>query len=112
MLSRSEGSVTAELAMVLPAIILVLGVCLQAVGALGIQLTNSALARQAARELSRGVDISVVTRSMSQANPQATLRRSIASDLVCVSLTQSTGVGPLSWLLSEVHVRECVINAQ
>ena len=98
--------------MVLPAIILVLGVCLQAVGALGIQLTNSALARQAARELSRGVDVSVVTTSLSQANSHASLRYSTEGDLVCVSLSQSTGVGPLSWLLSEVHVRECVINAQ
>lgn len=112
MLSRSEGSVTAELAMVLPAIILVLGVCLQAVGALGIQLTNSALARQAARELSRGVDVSVVTTSLAQANSHASLRHSTEGDLVCVSLSQSTGVGPLSWLLAEVQVRECVINAQ
>ena len=112
MLSRSEGSVTAELAMVLPAIVLVLGVCLQAVGALGIQLTNAALARQAARELSRGVDISVVSASMAHANPQATLSESAEGELVCVSLTQSTGSGPLSWILSEVSVRECVINAQ
>mgnify|MGYP001583552865 FL=1 len=112
MLSRSEGSVTAELAMVLPAIILVLGVCLQAVGALGIQLTNSALTRQAARELSRGVDVSVVANSLSQANSHASLRHSTEGDLVCVSLSQSTGVGPLSWLLAEVQVRECVINAQ
>jgi len=111
-LSRSEGSVTAELAMVLPAIILMLGVCLQAVGALGIQLTNSALARQAARELSRGVEVSVVASSLSQANSHASLRHSTEGDLVCVSLSQSTGVGPLSWLLAEVQVRECVINAQ
>lgn len=112
MLSRSEGSVTAELAMVLPAIILMLGVCLQAVGALGIQLTNSALARQAARELSRGVEVSMVATSLSQANSHASLRHSTEGDLVCVSLSQSTGVGPLSWLLAEVQVRECVINAQ
>ena len=98
--------------MVLPAIILVLGVCLQAVGALGIQLTNSALARQAARELSRGVEVSVVASSLSQANSHASLRHSTEGDLVCVSLSQSTGVGPLSWLLAEVQVRECVINAQ
>lgn len=98
--------------MVLPAIILVLGVCLQAVGALGIHLTNAALARQAARELSRGVDISVVSESMARANPQALLHDSAEGDLICVSLIQSTGVGPLSLLISEVAVRECVINAQ
>lgn len=112
MLSRSEGSVTAELAMVLPAIVLVLGVCLQAVGALGIQLTNASLARQAARELSRGVDISLVSVSLAQANPNAILHKTLEGELVCVSLTQSTGAGPLSWLLSEVRVRECVIDAQ
>jgi hypothetical protein len=98
--------------MVLPAIILVLGVCLQAVGALGIHLTNAALARQAARELSRGVDISVVSESMASANSQAVLHDSAEGELICVSLTQSTGVGPLSLLISEVAVRECVINAQ
>ena len=112
MLSRSEGSVTAELAMVLPAIILVLGICLQAVGALGIQLSNAALARQAARELSRGVDISLVGASMAQANPRARLSHTLEGELICVSLTQSTGAGPLSWVLSEVRVRECVLNAQ
>ena len=112
MLSRSEGSVTAELAMVLPAIIVVLGICLQAVGALGIQLSNAALARQAARELSRGVDITLVSSSLAQANPSARLRHSREGELVCVSLTQSTGAGPLSWVLAEVRVQECVINAQ
>jgi len=110
-LSRSEGSVTAELAMVLPAIILVLGVCLQAVGALGIHLTNSSLARQAARELARGVDISLVSASVASANPAAVLVHSTEPELICVTLTQSTGVGPLSWLVSEVRVRECVLNA-
>ncbi len=112
MLSRSEGSVTAELAIVLPAIILVLGVCLQAVGALGIHLTNAALARQAARELSRGVDSSDVIETMATANPSALLQHSPEGELICVSLTQSVGVGPLALLISEVTVRECVINAQ
>ena len=110
--SRSEGSVTAELAMVLPAIILVLGVCLHSIGALGIHLTNSALARQAARELSRGVNVSVVASALAQANPRATLHTSTQQEWVCASLTQSLGVGPLTWVVPEVHVRECVINAQ
>lgn len=97
--------------MVLPAIILILGVCLQAVGALGIQLTNGSLARQAARELSRGVDLSSVALSLHQANPNAVMGQMAEGELVCVVLTQSTGVGPLSFLLSDVQVRECVIDA-
>lgn len=97
--------------MVLPVIILILGVCLQAIAALGIQLTNAALARQAAGQLSRGTDVSLVMTAMAAANSSAQFSRQDQGDLVCVSLTQNVGAGPLALLISEVSVRECVLNA-
>lgn len=111
MLSRSEGSVTAELALVLPVIILILGICLQAVSALGIQLSNAALARQAAQELSRGVALSLVATTMQRANHAAQLSQSSEGELVCVSLEQEVGPGPLGLLIPTVRVRECVVDA-
>jgi hypothetical protein len=49
---------------------------------------------------------------MATANPSALLQHSTEGELICVSLTQSVGVGPLALLISDVTVRECVINAQ
>jgi multisubunit Na+/H+ antiporter MnhG subunit len=97
--------------MVLPVIILILGVCLQAIGALGIQLTNAALARQAAGQLSRGTDISLVVAALAAANSSAQFAREDQGELLCVSLTQDVGAGPLALIVHEVRVRECVLDA-
>lgn len=97
--------------MVLPVIILILGVCLQAIGALGIQLTNAALARQAAGQLSRGTDVSLVLSALGAANQAARFTQEQQGSSICVSLTQNVGAGPLSLLVHEVRVRECVLDA-
>ena len=97
--------------MVLPVIILILGVCLQAIGALGIQLTNAALARQAAGQLSRGTDVSMVLAALGAVNSAAVFGQERDGGSVCVSLTQSVGAGPLALLVHEVSVRECVLDA-
>ena len=97
--------------MVLPIIILILGLCLQAIGALGIQLTNAALARQAAGQLSRGTDVSLVVAALNSVNNAAVFTQEHKSGSVCVSLTQRVGAGPLALLVHEVRVRECVLDA-
>jgi hypothetical protein len=97
--------------MVLPVIILIVGVCLQAIGALGIQLTNAALARQAAGQLSRGTDVTLVVEAMAAANSSARFAHEDQGELVCVSLTQNVGAGPLALIVHEVRVRECVVDA-
>ena len=97
--------------MVLPVIVLILGVCVQAIGALGIQLTNAALARQAAGQLSRGTDVSLVVAAMAAANSSARFAYEYPGELVCVSLTQNVGAGPLGLIVHEVRVRECVVDA-
>ena len=97
--------------MVLPVIMLILGLCLQAIAALGMQLTNAALARQAAGQLSRGTEVSIVMANMAAANAAALLAHEHDGELVCVTLRQSVGAGPLSLLVHEVKVRECVVDA-
>ena len=84
---------------------------MQAIAALGIQLTNAALARQAAGQLSRGTDVSLVMTAMAAANSSARFSQQDQGELVCVLLTQNLGAGPLSLLVSEVRVKECVVDA-
>lgn len=112
MLSRSEGSVTAELAMVLPVIMLVLSIFLQALIAVGIQLTNASLARQAVRDLSRGTDFSVVENFLARANSSVRASQQRDGEILCVRLSQNLGPGPVSLVLPEITVRECAQNAQ
>lgn len=112
MLLRSEGSVTAELAMVLPAILVVLSILLQALVAAGLHLTNASLARQAVRDLSRGTDFSVVENFLAQANSSARASQQRQGDFVCVRLIQDLGPGPLALVMPEVSVRECAHDAQ
>lgn len=97
--------------MVLPVILLILGVCLQAIAALGIQLTNAALARQAATQLSRGTEVAMVVNALGAANQSAQFAQEHDGESVCVSLTQTVGAGPLALLVHEVRVRECVLDA-
>ncbi|AXE55012.1 hypothetical protein AURUGA1_01337 [Aurantimicrobium sp. MWH-Uga1] len=97
--------------MVLPVIILILGICLQAIAALGTQLSNASLARQAAQELARGVDGALVSRALHSANSKALFRQSAESDVICVTLQQNIGPGPLEWIVPQIRVRECVLDA-
>ena len=97
--------------MVLPVIILILGICLQAVSALGTQLSNASLARQAAQELARGVDSALVTRALHAANSKVLFNQNVESDVICVTLQQNVGPGPLEWIVPEIRVRECVLDA-
>ncbi|MDH6531878.1 hypothetical protein M2119_000115 [Aurantimicrobium minutum] len=112
MLSRSEGSVTAELAMVLPAIMVVVSFVLQALVAVGLQLSNASLARQAVRDLSRGTDFSVVENFLAQANSSAHASEVRQGEIVCVHISQELGPGPLALVIPEVRVKECAQNAQ
>lgn len=98
--------------MVLPAIMVVLSIFIQALVAAGLHLTNASLARQAVRDLSRGIDFSVVENFLTQANSSARARELRQGDLVCVWLSQDLGPGPLALVMPEVSVRECAHNAQ
>ncbi len=112
MLSRSEGSVTAELAMVLPLIILMVGVVLQVVAAAGIQLGNASMARQAAQHLSQGVTWERVSAQLRRVNSEVHGEYFTEGDLICVQIEQNIPAGPLAVLVPTVSVKECVLDAR
>lgn len=96
----------------LPAIMLVLSIVLQALVAVGLQLTNASLARQAVRDLSRGTDFSVVENFLAQANSSARVSEIRQGEVVCVHISQDLGPGPVALVIPEVSVKECALNAQ
>lgn len=98
--------------MVLPVIILVLGLLLQAVAALGIQLSNAALARQAAQQLSQGVAWGHIATLLAQTNALAEFTPETHGERVCVEISQPIGPGPLQSVLPQVSVTECVFDAR
>lgn len=90
-----RGSVTAELVVALPAVVLVLALCLG-----GVQLGMRAMAAQdaaavAARSLARGESESAATARSARVAPGAVLSVSRRDGLVCVTATVRGATPPL-----------------
>ncbi len=82
-----RGSVTAEFAVVLPAVVLVLVLCISALGATGRQVRLEQAAAQAARLAARGEsDARVRAVAAGVAGPVSVTVRA-DGDLICVRLT-------------------------
>jgi len=81
-----RGSVTAELAVGLPVVVLVLAACLGGLGLATAQLRAADAAADAARLLSRGEPIDVAQRHLERALPGSTLFVSRPAGLVCVRI--------------------------
>ena len=94
--SAERGSVTAEFAVLLPALLLVLALCLGAVQLVGQQLRLSDAAADAARAAARGDDSARVAALVSHAVLGADLSLSTQGDFVCAEL----GSAPASALAS------------
>lgn len=88
-----RGSITAEFAIALPAVVLVLACCLSGMQVAGQQLRLQDAAAAAARAAARGGDTSVAARLA----PAAAVSRYSDGDLVCVRLSaaSSSAVGAL-----------------
>jgi len=83
----SAGAVTAETAVALPALVMVLALALWAVGAVNAQLRCVDAARLAARAVARGDDPSTATsRAKSAGPPGATVRVTQTAGLVTVEV--------------------------
>lgn len=94
-LRGERGSVTAELVVALPAVALVLALCLGAVR-LGMQATGAQdAAAAAARTLARGESTSAAASRAAAVAPGAHITVSHRDGLVCVSVTLSGGVPAL-----------------
>ena len=91
-MSRERGSVTAEFAIALPAVMVVLACCLSGLQVAGTQLRLQDAAAAAARSLARGEPASVAALLM----PGATVSRHTDGDLVCATATvRAAGLLPL-----------------
>ena len=102
-----RGSVTAEFATVVPAIVLVLACCLASVQIAGQQVRLHHAAAEAARSLARD-DSAAAARAVAAA-PGARLSRSVSGDLVCatVSARSTSPVGTVFGLT--LVARSCAL---
>ena len=89
-----RGSVTAEFAVALPSVVLVLACCLAGIAVAGQQLRLQDAAALAARTLARGGDPDALAARLA---PGAQVARRIDGDLACVTLSAAAeGVLPLT----------------
>ena len=102
-----RGSVTAEFATVVPAVVLVLACCLASVQLAGQQLQLQDAAADAARSLARGGSASAALGHVSV--PGVRLAQSSSGDMLCVTLSARSRV-PLGTLLGiTLRARSCAL---
>ncbi len=90
---HDRGSVTAELAVALPAVVLVLACCMSGLAAAAQQLRLTDAAALAARTLARGGDPDTL---VARLVPGAHVTRSAEGDLACVTVAVAAGGLPLT----------------
>jgi len=102
-----QGSITAEFAVALPAVVLVLALCLGCVQALGRQLLLVDGAARAARLLARGDDPAPVLAALQVQLGPVALGSDQADGLSCVELRSPAGSGPIALLGIQAAARSC-----
>jgi hypothetical protein len=102
----STGAITAEFAVVLPAVVLVLGCSLGAIGLGGEQLRLQGAAFDAARLLGRG-DSGALDRVRAVA-PDARLSVRSAGVVVCADVSAPVALGVLSGIV--LHASACALD--
>lgn len=111
MMSRDtaeRGSVAAELAVALPAVVLTLALGIGALGAAARQVALQDAAADAARVLSRGESDDAAARIVSRTVPGAGLSASRGDDLVCVTTKVDAEIGGLIRL--SLRARSCALD--
>ncbi|WP_246142410.1 TadE family type IV pilus minor pilin [Lacisediminihabitans profunda] len=83
---------TAEFAVVIPAVVLVLGLCLSGLQLAGAQLMLQQVAASAARALARGEDLGTAGRLAARLAPGAMLSEEGQGSVVCVRASSSGSV--------------------
>jgi len=98
-----RGSATAEFAVALPSVVLVLACCLAGMAVAGQQLRLQDAAALAARTLARGGEPEALAARLA---PGARVARSADGDLACVTLTApAEGLLPLT-----LQARSCALS--
>ena len=101
---RDRGSVTAEFAVTLPAVLLVIALGVGALSAGARQVRLQDAAADAARLLARGEDAARASRVLTAAVPGAELGVERPGDLVCVVATAPAGIPGLT-----LSARSCAL---
>jgi len=106
---RERGSVTAEFAAAVPAVILLLACSLVCVQLAGQQVLMQDAAADAARSLGRGDPTTAAAALVGRAVPGARLAAATAGDLVCATVT-ATPRGSIAALLgATLRARSCAL---
>lgn len=109
--SRSdEGSVTAEFATVIPAVVLVLGCCLGAVQVVGQQVRLTDAAADAARSLGRGDGTERASGLVRQSMAEASLATERRGEFVCARLSVPSAFGPFAAFGLTVTAESCALG--
>ncbi|MDQ0743873.1 Flp pilus assembly protein TadG [Clavibacter sp. B3I6] len=105
--SADRGASAAELAVVLPAVVLVLGLCLGAVQTVGQQVMLTSAAAEAARSLGRGEDAATATARIAGAAGGAAMAVDRSGRTVCVELSAPSSFRPAGAVGLRVAARGC-----
>lgn len=103
------GTVTAELAMALPSVVLIVSICVAGFGLQVERLKLVTLAASAARALGRGETESSIAAILKTADERAVLRVEVLEDLICANLKRYFEVVGLKSL--EISERQCARKA-
>ena len=107
--ARQAGAVTAELATALPAVVLVLGLCLGAVQVVGQQVRLTDAAADSARALGRGETHDRAAQIARQLVATATLGAEADGQFVCARLSAPSGIGPFAAFGITLEARSCAL---
>lgn len=88
-----RGSVTAEFAVALPAVVLLFALCLTGMQAVGQQLRLADATAHAARSLARGESADVAAARAAREVPGASITQSTDGDLTCVTASAPAALG-------------------
>lgn len=103
-----RGSVAAELALALPAVVLVMVLGVGALGAAARQVALQDAAADAARLLGRGEGAGAASAVLSGAVPGSVMSSSTRGDLVCVSAEVEVGIG--SFVRIPLRASSCALD--
>lgn len=102
---------TAEFAVALPSVVLVLALCLGAVNVIGQQIALGSLASSGARMLARGDDPAAVRARVASAAPGVSLSQTSDGAFVCVALARNARFGPVGLGALDLSARGCALAA-
>ena len=103
---------TAEFAVALPGVLMVLALCIGAVNVVAQQVQLASLASSGARMLARGDDSATMRAALAAAAPGTTIGESPDGDFACVRLERQAHFGPVGLGTLVLNARGCALGEQ